>query len=203
MPTMPKTPQISSTHQIFATCSDSRLTIALTRMSSNKFDFNLRLSQEINETFHSVLCYICKTYTLSKAPTGKNGKRGLNIGNSTAVAHSFYSDDLNPIPIGNYAAGFTFWITKNSAAAPSFETVRKGVNSTITAANQIQTYRLTLTSANQSITIQLAPSVTTIAYLVLLKYGGTPIVNSTLNDYDIGKIFCPSGKCVISTLVKP
>ena len=48
-------------------------------------------------------------------------------------------------------------------------------------------------SFNSSVHFVLSPLNNSIGYLVLLKFNMTPEIDSTYQDYDYWKIFCPSG----------
>jgi len=52
--------------------------------------------------------------------------------------------------------------------------------------------RFTIKSNNASIHIEIKPVYLNTSYLLFLKYGEMPILNSTYSYFDSFKIFCPS-----------
>jgi hypothetical protein len=105
---------------------------------------------------------------------------------------AFYDDSMNKIPVNNYQPGIYFKIPKTLNATPAFEAVNLS-NVSISAANQIQTFGVVISSPDQAVIINLMPSNLTIGYLMCAKYGEMPIVNSSYqNNIDKIQIFCPS-----------
>lgn len=132
---------------------------------------------------------------MTKAIIGTNGNNVFNIVDSQTLGLAyFYDSNMKEIKVSNYTEGIRFWIAKNLNSLPLFEQVDV-VNSTrpVNSSNQIKTFGVTLSSANQSLTINLMPSDFSVAYFMLLKYGRMPVVNSTMLIYDLVQVVCPLG----------
>lgn len=116
------------------------------------------------------------------------------VGESSSISRSFYMPDMTEYQVSDYSAGFYFWFSTNSAASVSFELVNTS-NLTISSSNQLQTYMTQLTTPDQSITVEIKPSDTSsVGYLVALRYGNYPVINSSEQSFTILQVYCPSSK---------
>lgn len=59
---------------------------------------------------------------------------------------------------------------------------------------------LNMTAQNTSLTIELYPLNVNTGYLILLKWGDTPYLNSSYNNIDTWQMLCPQGKPVATVL---
>ena len=124
------------------------------------------------------------------AVSGHNGNNESLIGMSASIGLSFYDENLNEIEITQASKPIDLIIKRDSNLN---EYLFQYVNAT-----QIQLSSLYLPNAfnlstnNASIHIELRPLNWTLGYLVALKFGYTPIINSSYADISSFKIFCPS-----------
>lgn len=118
----------------------------------------------------------------------------LNVGTSSSISTSFYTSGMQEYQVNSYSDGFYFWISKSSPVSVSFETVNTS-NLTISSSNQLQYYLAKMTSANQSVTVEVKPSDTSsIGYLIALRYGKVPVISSAEQSFTLLKVYCPSSK---------
>jgi hypothetical protein len=130
--------------------------------------------------------------------TGSNGDNETFIGNSKQISLSFYDENKTEIPIKSQKNKFEFvihrdlsWSSSNTSKDYIF------INASqmdLTEKNHFLPNAITLPGSNVSFHIQLKPIDLRTGYVVLMKFGQTPILNSTFQSFDYWKIFCPSGK---------
>jgi hypothetical protein len=94
-----------------------------------------------------------------------------------------------------------FWISRDSAAAadlPSFQYINaNSLNFTLT--NQLTTFTLTIARLDEAVFVNIKPEVNSISYLLVIKFGQVPVVNSSSAIYDSFVVLC-SNKSYISLL---
>lgn len=120
----------------------------------------------------------------------------VNTIGSSSISVSYYNNEMSSYPVTNNQEGFYFWIYRTTQQQSMSFTQFNFTNYTIGSTNQLQAFLFTLTTPNQSVTVELMPegsNANTIGYLVALRYGAAPIISSTSQIFDLIKIFCPSG----------
>jgi hypothetical protein len=75
-----------------------------------------------------------------------------------------------------------------------------GMKMSATSANnnrQFNLYYINVTSVNENVTLsatfELKPSNDSIAYMLIVRFDGIPILNSSMNQTDGSRILCPTG----------
>ena len=121
---------------------------------------------------------------------GLNGNSQVSVKNSNSLGLSFYNENMKYLSVSGFQEGFYFWIPRNLNSTPRFQSLNM-TNSTLSSENQIQPFTMNLTSANQSIHINLMPSNQQIGYVMCLKYGQMPVISSKNQIFDSIQIFCP------------
>ena len=124
------------------------------------------------------------------AMSGHNGNNETLIGVSNSIGLSIYDLNNNEIPITNSQIEI---LIQRDTNLPEVTFVY--VN-----ASQIQLSSeafylpnaFNLSSANASIHIELFPLNETVGYLMVLKFGSMPMLNTTYSSYDAFELFCPS-----------
>ena len=129
------------------------------------------------------------------AVSGHNGNNESFISNSSLVGLSIYDENANEIKI-----------TKSSNAIDIFIERDKNVNDYSSSIQYINATEINaslessiflwnsfkIRSNNASVHIELKSVFYNTSYLLVIKYGSMPILNSTYSDLTSFKIFCPS-----------
>ena len=100
---------------------------------------------------------------------------------------------MNYYNVKDNADGFYFWISTGTSVS---YTEIDPENTTISVTSQLQTFVMTLTTPNQSVTIQLMPTgneTMNVGYIICLKYGQVPLISSSSQGCDRAQVYCPSG----------
>ncbi|CAF0973552.1 unnamed protein product, partial [Brachionus calyciflorus] len=132
--------------------------------------------------------------SLSTPPSGHNGMNETKIGLSTSLGLSFFNENGVEIKITKSKKNLDLWIPrdKNLPNYP-FQWVNVS-NQTIPKSSQILPNSFDIQTSNASIHIEIQPDVidiNTIGYLVLVKFGHSPQMNSTYKNYNYWKLMCP------------
>ena len=136
-----------------------------------------------------------ETIVVSQVLSRKNSlvlNQDLNTQGSIAVGLTFYDNNMNLYTVSNVDNGFYFWISVSIEETVEF-TVFNSTNTTINSVNQLQAFTMKMSSANQAVTVLLSPSETnsSTGYLICLKYGQAPVVNSSVQIFDSIQVYCP------------
>ena len=133
---------------------------------------------------------------MTSALSGLNGNNETNIGSSKSISLSFYQDDNSEVPVNFEENPIEFYIVRSvSDELTPFITYNSSAALQMMKAAQDLTlfYNVfNLSGANVSIHIQIRPKNMT-QYLVFLKYGGLPQLNTRKIDYDAWELFCEEG----------
>ena len=126
------------------------------------------------------------------AVSGHNGNNETLIGMSHSLGLTFYDQNNNEIPVIKTQKPIDIVIQrdKNLEVYPY-----QYVNATglaILEGSHFLNNGISIATNNASLHIELKPLNISIGYLIILKYGYTPIINSTFADYSMAKLFCPS-----------
>jgi hypothetical protein len=139
------------------------------------------------------------------AISGHNGQNESFIGNSSSYEISFYDENANEIQISQSNLPIDIKIKRDPSLLDStfsFQYVNSTeINNALEALNSIflpSTFRIK--SKNASIHIEIKPLIQVKSYLIALKFGYMPIINSTYSDYDSFRIYCPS-KNLVSKMI--
>ena len=127
------------------------------------------------------------------AVSGHNGNNETLIGMSSSLGLSFYDyDSNNEIPITQSSSPIDIILPRDKSVSKySFQYV----NATHLEFHDGSFYlqnNMNITTKNASIHIELRPLNESISYLIVVKLGHLPIINSTYADYTSLRIFCPS-----------
>lgn len=124
------------------------------------------------------------------AVSGHNGNNESLIGMSASIGLSFYDENMNEIEITQASKPIDLLIKRDLNLN---EYIFQYVNATqIQLSSFYLPNAFNLSTNNASIHIELKPLNWTLGYLVALKFGYTPIINSSYADISSFKIFCPS-----------
>jgi hypothetical protein len=126
------------------------------------------------------------------AISGHNGNNETHIGHSSSVGLSLYDENANEIEITQSLSPIDILIQRDQYINQiSFEYVNATNIGFLTGSFILQnSFKIKMNNA--SIHIELKPLNATIAYLLVLKLGYMPLINSTNADYSSFKVFCPS-----------
>ena len=141
------------------------------------------------------------TFKLISQPmafTGHNGDNETFIGYSSTMDLAFYSANSQHIRVAN-SSPISFWIPRNLTNSAMFTFQHVNATNLSVASNLVfLPNAFNVTANNASIQIHIRPFDFTKAYLVLLKFGYTPIVNTTYADYDYMKTLCSNSSIKIN-----
>lgn len=130
------------------------------------------------------------------AYAGLNGDNETNIGASKSISLTFYDSNKTEIAVNYEENPIEFYITRNVSdeLTPFVEYNTSAILSLMRAANDWTLFYnvFNLTGANLSVHVQIKPKNVT-QYLVFLKYGGLPQLNSRKIDFDVWQLFCENG----------
>ena len=122
------------------------------------------------------------------AISGHNGNNETIIGSSNSIGLSFYDLNANEMSIRDSSIEI---VIKRDSNLPDIHF--QYVNATqIPLLTQYLPIGFKTKSKNASIHIELKPIDEKIGYVLVLKKGSTPIINTTYASYDAFKIICPS-----------
>ncbi|RNA25490.1 polycystin-1-like isoform X2, partial [Brachionus plicatilis] len=134
--------------------------------------------------------------SFSAPSSGHNGKNESKIGLSTSLGLSFFDQNGDEVTITNSKKPIHIWIPRerNLPDYP-FQHVNTS-NLTISSGGQILPNSFAIDSDNSSIHLEIRPDIdltqiNSIGYLVLIKFGLSPVLNSSHKIYDHWQIVCP------------
>jgi len=126
------------------------------------------------------------------AVSGHNGNNESLIGMSSSIGLSFYDENSNEIEILQTKTPIDIRIQRDpSTVNYPFYYVNATNIGFLPGTYLLQNYFKIITK-NASLHIELKPVNMMIGYLLVLKLGYMPIVNSTSADYTSFQLFCPS-----------
>jgi hypothetical protein len=126
------------------------------------------------------------------AISGHNGNNETHIGLSSSVGLSLYDENANEIEITQSLSPIDILIERDqNINQRSYEYVN-ATNIGFLSGSFILQNSFKIKMNNASIHIEIKPLNATIAYLLVLKLGYMPLINSTNADYSSFKVFCPS-----------
>lgn len=124
-----------------------------------------------------------------------NGNNETKIGFSHSLAITFSDNSGNEIEITNSHQIIDIWIPrelKMPVSKAQYVNITKENNSTRTG-KQLFPISFNISTSNASIHLEISPVNNSVGYIMLIKFGMTPRINSTFQDYDNWALFCPSG----------
>lgn len=140
--------------------------------------------------------------SLSAPSSGHNGNNETKIGLSTSMGLSFFDEDGNQVSIKNSRKPIDIWIPRERSLPDyPFQLVN---TSNLTVSGQLLPNSFQIESNNASIHLEIRPEAdlneaNTIGYLVLIRFGLTPVLNFTQKSYDHWQILCPQNAKNVST----
>jgi hypothetical protein len=133
------------------------------------------------------------------AVSGHNGNNETLIGVSSSIGLSFYDQNMKDLEIIQTQRPIEMIIKRDPNIADySFQYINI---SSFQLSSSFLKNAFYLTANNASIHIELKPVNFTIGYLMIMKLGYTPILNSTFADFTSFKIYCPSKKRCLYFLI--
>ena len=136
--------------------------------------------------------YFKKQTLIPMAVSGHNSNNETLVGMSNSLALSFYDKNNREIQISQISPPLDILIQRDPNLSEfSYEYVN-ATQIQISAQSYLLPNAFNLTATNASVHIELKPFSGSIGYLIVMKLGYTPVVNSTYADYTSFKIFCPS-----------
>ena len=125
------------------------------------------------------------------AVSGHNGDNESFIGYSSSIGLSFYDESLNEIKVINSPTPIDITILRD----PSLKNAKyQYVNVSqikISNGSLFLQNGFYIKEINASVHIEIKPLNLNNSYLIVMKLGSTPIVNSTYTDHDFFKLICP------------
>ena len=138
------------------------------------------------------------------AVSSHNGNNESFIGNSSLVDLSFYDENTNEVQIRNTSIPIDFIIERDKNVL-DFSSSLQYVNATdINSQLENSLFLMCsfiIKSNNASIHIELKPIQSNISYIMVVKFGQLPIINSTYSDFTSFKIFCQSKILLICFMI--
>jgi len=125
------------------------------------------------------------------AVSGHNGDNETLIGMSNSIGLKFYDESDKEIKITKTNSPLNIFIKRDlKPPAYNYTYVTPMNNST----GLYLTNAFRVHAKNASIHIELKPLNNSIGYVLAIKLGATPLINSSYADYTSFKIFCPGIK---------
>ena len=126
------------------------------------------------------------------AVSGHNGNNETRVGMSTSIGLKFYDENVNEIKITQSLNPIDIVIQRDlNTLNYTFEYVNATNIGLLSGLHLLQnSFKIKMNNA--SIHIEISPLNQTVGYLLVMKFGFMPILNSTSADYTSFKIFCPS-----------
>jgi hypothetical protein len=133
------------------------------------------------------------------ATAGSNGASS-NLGSSQTVSLSFFQSNNQALTVQGLTIPLSIWIPKASnSQIPSYQTITANYTATLQCVgNDVFLQNAFTINSSSSIHIQFKPAKTSTndssktGYLFLLKYGSSPLLNSSYASYDLWQLFCPN-----------
>ena len=126
------------------------------------------------------------------AISGHNGNNETRVGMSASIGLKFYDENVNEIEITQSIKPIDILIQRDQNTLNyTFEYVN-ATNIGLLPGLYLLQNSFKIKMNNASIHIEISPLNQTIGYLLVMKLGFMPILNSTSADYTSFKIFCPS-----------
>ncbi len=126
------------------------------------------------------------------AISGHNGNNETHIGLSSSVGLSLYDENSNELEITQSLSPIDILIQRDQNINQiKFEYVN-ATNIGFLSGSYFLQNSFKIKMNNASIHIEIKPLNASLAYLLVLKLGYMPLINSTHADYSSFKLFCPS-----------
>ena len=136
--------------------------------------------------------FFLKHTSIPMAVSGHNGNNETLIGMSASIGLSFYDENTSEIKVAKSQSPIKFIIPRGNVLLNETLTFQY-VNATqMQLSSSFLTNGFTITTSNASIHIELKPLNRSVGYLIVMKLGYTPVINSTHADFTSFKLFCPS-----------
>jgi hypothetical protein len=126
------------------------------------------------------------------AISGHNGNNETHIGLSSSIGLSLFDENANELEITKSLSPIDILIQRDqNINQMKFEYLNATNIGFLSGAYFLQnSFKIKMNNA--SIHIELKPFNTSLAYLLVIKLGYMPLINSTHADYSSFKVFCPS-----------
>lgn len=129
-------------------------------------------------------------------PMASSGHNSINetfIGQSGSVDLKFFDSNGKTINVKNSKKPINIYINKNDKLLNSSFTYVNVSSLKIKNESLFLFNAFSISSNNASVHIEIKPlNSTSYGYMVVLKFGQTPRINSTFADYDFYKFLCQS-----------
>ena len=136
------------------------------------------------------------------ATAGYNGRSDVYINMSRSVSLSLLDSTGTILTLNNLPTSITITIPRDSSLLlppMTFQNVTGNIMSTTTANNnrQFSLYYVNVTSATENLTVsatfEFQSDNPSLGYMVIFRFDAIPIFNSSINQTDGQKVFCPAG----------
>jgi hypothetical protein len=134
------------------------------------------------------------------AEPGGNGLFNSRIRNSPLISLSFFDNNSKQMNINNSQIFINIGPKKSSknngnSIKSEFQIINNSNVSNLSSRFYLSGFRVENTTENDAsaVHIQIKPENKTLPYFVLVKFGLYSTINSSVQDFDLWKIFCPSG----------
>jgi hypothetical protein len=135
------------------------------------------------------------------AVSGHNGDNESFIGFSSSISLSFYDENLNEIEvISNSPTPIDITILRDSSLKNTQYQYVNASQIKISNDSLFLQNGFYIKQINASVHIELKPLSLNVSYLIVMKLGSTPIVNSTYSNHDFLKLICPCTKFLVLIL---
>lgn len=132
-----------------------------------------------------------KSVLLPLSISGFNSRNETYTGSSLGLELSFLDQNGDVIPVQNLLTPIEVWVPRSTSASEDIYQYVNTSNVTISNDFQLMPNSVNISSTNASLHIQIRPKNFNLAYLVLVRFGSTPILNRTSAIYDYWTILCP------------
>ena len=126
------------------------------------------------------------------AVSGHNGDNETLIGMSNSIGLTVYDESAKEIIITKTNSPIDIFIQRDSNQPEFLFYYINTSNINLLPTQFYLTNAFNVTSTNSSIHIELKPLNSSIGYVIVMKLGSIPLINSSYADYTSFKIFCPS-----------
>lgn len=127
------------------------------------------------------------------ATSGFNGRNETFIGYSYGLSLSFLDQNGNELAIKNTLRPIQVYIPRDpNLLNNDYKYVNVSYYTNTSNDSQILPNGLYIYATNASLHIQIKPTNSSVGYLVLIKFGSSPILTSSTQIYDNWTVLCPN-----------
>ncbi|CAF3366379.1 unnamed protein product [Rotaria sp. Silwood1] len=155
-----------------------------------------------NEFCSNSTAITINSVVLPSATAGYNGRTQTNINMSRSVSLSLFDSNGTTIPLNNLPTPIEIIIPRDpNLLLPSMTLQNVTGQTKLTKENnnrQFSIYYINITSSTKSLTLsatfEFKSDNLSLGYMLIFRFDAVPILNSTMNQTDGYKIFCPAAQ---------